>query len=330
VEIITFLSIKYFLKMKKIINLFVILSIFSIAFYGCKKDNEPATQKNSSASNDLKIEKQIINFKNKIKSNLKSDETLSIDSAVWYVEAALNYSHSVVQRCTEFKVDTIVIPVPVNDGKVSLQDLSSAMSSFEESIASDLANSGYANASLYLADISVAHLKSINNVNLKMTALVNSGYIDPTHFHVGDDWIWGGRRGKCDGTCVGRDAATELTRVSNMYVAIPSGSYYYTDLEEIWIDPFENPPTPPNPWGFDDTPLFRAYTPFNPCIPYDAMNYYLNNLVTLSNTNTPTGKSLNNILCIDDIIVGEGSRLIFHWGIYTYGILHVSSGGETK
>ncbi len=320
--------------MKKTINLFIVLSIFSIAFYGCKKDNEPATQKNSSASNDLKIEKQILNFKSKIKSNLKSDETLSIDSAVWYVEAALNYSHSVVQRCTEFKVDTTVIPVPVNDGKISLQDLSSAMSSFEESITSDLANSGYANASLYLADISVAHLKSTNSVNLKMTALVNSGYIDPTHFHVGEDWIWGFNLGKCDGTCAGRDAATELTRVSNMYVAIPSGNYYYTSIRTNRVSALDLTTPSPNPWGFWNRLLFVDAGPgeeplTQPCIPYDAMNYYLNNIVTLSQTYQP-GVQLINISCTWQTGLSTESWIYYHDVDYTGGTPHVSSGGETK
>ena len=75
--------------MKNIIRLFTFMLTVSIIFTACNKD----TSLTEEVKNIDPTEQKILNFKEQMKSGDKSGETMSMDSAVWYIEAALNYTY---------------------------------------------------------------------------------------------------------------------------------------------------------------------------------------------------------------------------------------------
>ena len=72
--------------MKKIIVSIIILAAL---FTGCKKEVNSPVSENENSSN---IEKLILDFRQKLTVSQNEGSFYSADSAVWYVEALLNYS----------------------------------------------------------------------------------------------------------------------------------------------------------------------------------------------------------------------------------------------
>jgi len=287
-------------------------------FTACKKESNTTSP---AMGNTQNLEQLILNFEQKLNSGQKDGTTYAIDSAVWYVEALLNYNlGSVGIECSSITVDTVETNLLIlATGEYTLSQLETIYSELLDKItesqptntivfAADLYNYQVETVMVFAVQVAYAtpltpQLKSLNDT---------TGY-----------WYWGGDLGMCDpdsGLYVGMDATDVLeAQIGN------ATSGVWTNIQSFDILP---------PWPYDPnfpfdiqylqpTRLFYAEGPWvdihDFCIPPAVMNYYLssNGIPYLINELKPTGKRF--IYCaIDPIWIDAYS--IGHQGAFVFGI----------
>jgi hypothetical protein len=95
-------TIQYITNLKNIKMKKLILSIFVISLivgvYSCKKDSNHQLpnqqQENEMMKRGKKVVSIIRSFQEKMAGDLKSGGSISLDSAIWNMEAALNYNYA--------------------------------------------------------------------------------------------------------------------------------------------------------------------------------------------------------------------------------------------
>ena len=114
--------------MKKILYLTFVITVILIIMHSCNKDKTIEKQGGGSiySPEEMSIWYRLIDFKNKIDNPLKTDDYISQDSVVWYIETLLNstevYSDS---SFTYFFQDSTNYQIPVNsDSLVNMNDIS--------------------------------------------------------------------------------------------------------------------------------------------------------------------------------------------------------------
>jgi hypothetical protein len=219
------------LKMRKIYNICLFVGVIALMLSACKKDNQNQIFQNTGeevywTAEDLKIQNNILSFQDKIKNNsFKSGETLELDSAVWYLEALMNYNYSTPDSSfVNLTVDTTFeFNLPVNDDLVDFSNLSEAAFAMEEHIVNYLNNMPNSIKFMVVADV---HIKDDDfksgSKTISITTGYGSEYIDNpsayTPFGEDDYWYYGDgymdNGGYCDGPNEGQetgsDAAEEI------------------------------------------------------------------------------------------------------------------------
>src|SRR6056297_1564078 len=147
----------------------------------------------------------------------KSSDAISIDSAVWYIEAAINYTSTnpISSKDSKFNKKAYSQNVPVNNGEISYADIQNVYDTFLDSIETiqDVNE-------IYIADIFIdGNNGSSVKLNLALgitTSSTKSSITRPTTY----DWYWAGLAGRCDGSGlgVGNDAATVINSYLNQAI----------------------------------------------------------------------------------------------------------------
>jgi len=231
--------------MKKL-NFFLIgiLAIFAtiITFSSCNKAE--VTPSSSLENNDETLER-IIDFKQKVENpnQQKSTEEVSVEEAVWLVEAALNYSYCIKTEeqanagTNVIAVDSLFYQVNNNNDKVSLAQAISTYQTIETDMAEMLAT--------YQSSVKFYDIVDVEYKDGNFAAYVSIRYKEVEEksttgfvsaYTIRHDWYWGHSlgeypwaAGQCDGTNQGRDATTEIKN----WIAARQAVYanvYYTDI----------------------------------------------------------------------------------------------------
>jgi hypothetical protein len=301
--------------MKK--NIFISI-IFFLVISGCKKDEQLRQKESQSIS---RIERLILDFEEKLGTMQKDGKVYSSDSAVWYVEALLNYNlGSVGITCSDFYVDSseVILPIP-STGEYTLNLLQTVYSQHLNQIQENKPE----NTIFFAADLKLnvdeqlaifkAHTAYATPVSSQFKAISDtSGY-----------WYWGGEKGMCgpdSGQYVGLDAAIILqNRLSN------TTSDIWTSLESFTVMPgwYPDPNFPFDITYLYETRMFGATGPINEilnfCISPEVMEYYLsdNGIPFIINDLMPQGKRF--AYCF--IQAGSADELEFiHAGGFTFGV----------
>lgn len=298
---------------------------------------------------DILISQKVEAFKEKGKSGLKSGETTSIDSAIWYLEVTANYTYSDGSYDIDSTTtDSTFITLQINNGRANLNE---AYTKYEVMI--DRIRSYY--QSIYLNE------KQLITVNVEPSEITANQLICKAiyTFAVGsftgplcsfnsmDGWKPIGAGWNNGGICLGqnsglypdRDLATEIQRKIMLCKGVPSGNVYYDPIVELefygydWPDPNFN-------GGNQNINYTSHYIYYNidgfpgymDCVPADDCNYYLNGTKHVLYTSEtaadpglrPDGMSfilLHNF--IGDIALSIPG-FAFHTGKAQYGIMHIS------
>nr|NQU89088.1 hypothetical protein [Bacteroidota bacterium] len=308
---------------------------------------------------DLSFQNNLVRFREKVEyikehPGFKSGEVMHVDSAVWYLEATINYSYGHPDRkCNEIYnyADSVYLDISTT-GEVTLDDvvlvhdlIISMISDFYYSVDED-------QKEFILTDISIAETQS-GQTKISFTASVGSewnNYLFP--FDETDYWYYGQGMGKCGpyGGGIDEDAASKIFDLLPFYQPIydPGPGYIvvYSDVEtidsyyEFNLNPllFRNADDPEPVDNWLDYYMFYASSEYGDgnldeneeCLDTLEMNFYFNGVQTLIYNKFPTiteppdkafiqCSNLEGMLYPSD----EYSGVILHEGNFEYGIRHI-------
>lgn len=220
---------------------FLLIALLSIGFVSCEKDTQKITQNQEQevlwTAEDVKITNAIHYFQNKVKNNtFKSGETLGIDSALWYIEAMLNYNYSTPDSSfVNLTMDTTFIyDLAVVDEEVSYDEVAAAAFAMEQHIIDYYNQMPNAIKFIIATDVSLRQDGFKNGINtLSITTGYGSEYVDNptvyTPFGANDYWMYGEDMGGCEiNMATESDAAQEIAyKINNPNAVIspPYGTY---------------------------------------------------------------------------------------------------------
>jgi hypothetical protein len=331
---------------------FVVAVVTLSIFNSCSKqevgDKVVAGKQVILSDHDKMINNAIKSFRakvNYIRENpgYKSGEVLEADSAVWYLEATINYSHAFPNDYYgQMKIDTSYITLTRNnEGKVDMNELALKYDQMKLGVSNAYYNSGFGEKGLVLVDLTEETFKS-DEITVKIVAVTGEknsstppGFGIEGPFVEGDDWWYGEDKGKCEFTYES-DAADQLQIAMNNYIPDPSGNYTFTNLTTVIKkggDTDLRRPTDPEPPNNDfDYYLFSASEEWGQvtddilCLEYGEMNIYFNYLKYLLYTKIPN-QELTSGYCIESVIELEGTYgyvgqniHYYHKGTFQFGI----------
>ena len=258
--------------MKKNLILLLILTLV-ITFSSCKKDKSLTEVKTIDPT-----EQKILNFKEQMKKTNKSDETMSIEDAVWNIEAALNYTYCYTKEdlnrssLNTIKIDSSKINYENNNGDILLSDV--------QIIYNDLQNDIITSFNELDAEVKYYDLVDVSYIN--NTFKVYYTFVLNKVIGQDKDWIYW------------FSAPSMIYKEANKYVSYPAiGSGYYTDVDIFVNLPPNNFATTTNPYG--DYLIFYQECSYNSpqyVIGDWEMNYYYHHAddaLAEARNNIPTG-----------------------------------------
>lgn len=239
--------------MKKIANFLLLFVLSIVVFNSCKKDENSNSNAQTFNVSQEKVLKLIEDFKTKMKNPLKTGEEVSLDSAVWLMEATVNETYA---RADNFRdivyIDSTYISIPISaSNTVSMIDMTAAYSRMVDSISQHYYEVT-GEKGLIFVDLEVISIQN-SQITIKVTDVVTSPNVSPTYqFGSTDYWFWGWAQGKCDGSgqSVGIDAADKLAQYANWSIPVLAQSFFTDVTETGWIYPSSIIATNGNPFGY--------------------------------------------------------------------------------
>lgn len=326
--------------MKKL--LYTLIVITSVCLFGtrCNKDeqikqnNDQVTERQNTT--DQTFENQIKAFKELIFGTYKIGGGISIDSAINYLEALVNYEYAAADSFYAFIFsDTARFYLEVNqEEQVTFEDVGDVYDIMIDSLEAiyDRIEDSYKH--LVSADLIEI---SLSNNTLTMDLIPVFGINDNSYtygiFGPTDYWYWGWNLGKCNGYTGEGDAAIQLEyRINHPLVQPTQQGYrvYYTDIVDTgWIYPWDyEDENYPGEW--ESYRLFSASglgenPPEEPCICPNDLNYYLYDgldyIIDDQQSNFP---DLDFSYCFvyTDFIPADDMWFRFHYISIQYGVKH--------
>ncbi len=299
---------------KAIFSIFIVVAIIiaALTINSCTKQesneqalNSQINEQPQMTAEDVEVYNKIMNFKKKvdyIKKNpdFKSGETMSVDSAKWYMDAAVNFTYSFIfDSFSEFYTDSVFIEVFFTEGEIGMNDLSVAYFELYDKLHEVYETMPGENKDLFSSTIKVIESKA-NTVTFMSTATFGERGSSPEEqpFVEGDNWMWG----ECGGTCSNppgdecEDAATKIADATLLYrdlyiqdVGDDWHAYYTGPIESVTVysfnDLFDNPDDPGTPNNYEpydnirDRLMMYQLKQYNQanyteCIFWEEMNFY--------------------------------------------------------
>jgi len=289
--------------MKKIHYFFVLILMGTITAISCQK--EKAEVKDVQTNTEIsKITRQLQAFKQNLK--LKSNETMTSDSAVWYLEGLLNLeqaNNDHVFGDVDFYHDTLTLTVI--DGQISLNELNGLYTTIDAWVETLKQQSGNEDYTFDVVDLNLetTDLKSgTQNLTVTLSGGVLGIGLNYYPFGASDYWYWGYGLGKCGefSGYIGKDASTELQRKFRNPIAVP-GPGYYISVVSISVTPgfdpeFDDPDHAP----YDGYMIYSQSNQWNQqefdqCLSPDDLNYYLSKFDFIRNTKNPPNKQYKTV-----------------------------------
>ena len=231
--------------MKKIYFLAAFAAIVVTVFYACSKNESQLNQSSDNSrlsSRDIEVNRLINRMQDKmayIRKNpaAKTDETVSADSALWYMEATINYEHGFPNKYyEEFQIDTTSVIVNKNsNGTVNLTELTQKYDEMKAGISTAYHSVAYADKGLAVVD-----LEKVSEDGSKIVISVKSstGKVNPVpdtlNTNAPEDWWYGEEMGRCDIAGGLGDAADKLWNKLNIRIQ-SEGNFYYIDEVDVYF-----------------------------------------------------------------------------------------------
>lgn len=317
----------------KLKQLCLLSAVLVFVLSSCKKEADLKVQQLSTLSDrDARIGRLVSEFKVRMSSELKSSDSLSVDSTLWYIEITANYTYgNATVKNESVSVDSSFHSVPVNNGMISMEDINTTYADIIDAVRSHYYSVQSSEKHLLAVIVKQEELTS-GELTVKVLSTVVSGpYTGNFTFQPWENWMYGMGLGMCDGSFQGRDAASEIARRIMLRKAVPTGYYYYEPYPNnpvyISADYYPVPNVPASNicshymwWEDSNLPDFHL------CIPSNELNFYLTGTEhVIYNIELPAGGySFMNILYLEGSLILNTTRWV-HYGEVNYGILHISN-----
>jgi hypothetical protein len=122
--------------MKKYFQVLMLSIILIFLIFSCKKSIGPEIKPDQMINSTNETELKIQSFLNRMSSQLKDEKTYSIDSAIWYSTATLNYTYAIYDSALiHLSRDTSTFSMVLDkDDKVTESDLENAFEQMVDSL----------------------------------------------------------------------------------------------------------------------------------------------------------------------------------------------------
>jgi hypothetical protein len=286
----------------------VVLIATAALFNACSKQEStvnPASEQQLSPQ-DVKINNTIKNFRDKMAylrehPDYKSGETISVDSAQWYLDAVFNYSFAYTEESFEtFNSGTFLITLEKNGKRIDFENVCQAFDELKQQTLLIYYNTEGNQKELYVSHMSIAE-ETEASVVIEVTATIGSRTNEtPPEFSqwgpfvAGDNWMYGEKLGDCDGNYQWfLDAAIKIQNAINTYRYKyikdegPGWYAYYTQpsaqINETVYNNLQNAILFRNPNDTEidnDRDYYLLYQedmpnhPLETCIEWEDMNFY--------------------------------------------------------
>ena len=290
---------------------------------------KPTTENDQMLTRSQKVIALIQKFDTKLKGNLKAGEMITADSAVWNMEASLNYNYAIPDSsAASFLVKRSFYTIGVDaNHMVSMDDVTTVYGQMDDTL--NIQYNGITNPVKHVAFSDVT-MDSVVEATGYLSVATGFGLDLPRNyvpFAEDDDWIWGTLgsplAGKCDGTEIGvSDGSNELQWRLNNPMPVPEEQIYgYTDIVTEYATGMEYTDSNGNPR------LYIDYTgTINACIENNDLTYYLGQSDDIIYTyqdqggERPTGKDFIKVEITDEVIVDYENSTYLHFYKIRYGI----------
>lgn len=288
-------------NIKYIVSTVIVVAVAVLIIVGCKKESYAPDNGTPTIEQDG-MSAYLQNFKEKMQSGAKADETLDLEDAMWHLEAVLNYSYDNAGfQFSEIQCDTFTYTIQTMGDEMSMSQINDAFNSLSNDIETAFDKCNLTDKNVMSVHTVFEPCAKATSLSVKNVITISGGTISPYHFGPTDYWNDGfyytGKCGPYEGEFMDSDAAKELTKKLNLQIPRPacvttdskSGGYYTDIVNYFWLgcDYDEFMIDDNSPCGY------KLYIsgPWSPdgCICPDDMNYYLNKGVEIVNHYKPEG-----------------------------------------
>lgn len=323
----------------------LVLGVVAATIFACAKENgnkvaniceKVTVSKNGDMSAYLK------EFKAKMQSASKDDETLSIEDARWHLEAVLNYTYGDAGYLTsDIQCDTFYYELPIDGDEIPLNRLNEVFMVLSKDVEIAFTECNLPEKSVLAIQTTVEDKRKGGNV-IVQAVLFTRGlptlktWFDSTDYwsdYYNDECHYGnGKCGPYAGQCYESGAPRELTKLANVripeYGCREGYRKYVTDIEVVWLNAIENSDfiwDDNSPCGYkiyynSGDPTDPSHNPSH-CIPPDDMNYYLSKFTEIVSHYTPNGKSPLCAMYMKDFFLGPFYADDLFWLVIQYGTI---------
>lgn len=313
------------------------LSILSVSLLlSCSKESPSGPVQGQAANVDQLVRTFVNEARN---GSAKSLETMSVDSAVWYVEAGLNYSlvKAWVEHNTE-AVDSLTITVPLTQGVVDNTAAYETFNTLFEQLAG-VEQEGVQH--LALADVSATTTGDELVFTTRYT--IGSGYekVLDTSYPAWISLNWWTASGSCNCGVGSASVCAEKkiqTRVRSA-IAIPMQPGEYFTNVETWsvhpgnstsipgktydLDDFYNPQSIPGHSNQDYPIYLCSGGDCSPCLDASDLNFHTQGtydvMMFIRSNHCPTKQAITLTVDGDLAFTSDGSTA-FHYCNYAFGV----------
>ncbi len=264
------------------------------------------------------------------------DWNYSVDSTVWYLEAALNYKYAYIWQ---YEGD---------ESHSDLYDLNMTSTQIEEAATETFNIVQIQEAYDFLADELESQYENItaDNKFFIVCDIINESYESgqlniEQHSVLGKanqefsdlGWKWGIDLGDCDGNHQGMDATDIIEKKLSAYRYIAPGLVYLNvggaqTQNAGWIYPLDVPLQygQTNPTQFWDFLLFKYTDQWgNPCLSNSDINWYVNNILQIEQIYLPSNKTIIFTDLESEMTTSLNPDIIWHKMYPIYGESYIFS-----
>lgn len=263
----------------------IVLLVLSIVLFSCEKENDTKMQKDlqlqqSSIQGEMSaLEIRINNFLEDMEN--EEEGSLSLDSAIYYLEAGFNYRYANSGRDEELvatQVDTSYVEIQINsEGMCSYSSMNESFDDIYLVMYNVFDNLSFNEKALNILDISTQQTET--GVQLRLISFWKYG-----SFTMTGDWIWGFNGGKCSSPYYLLDATDAIERRYELTSStlLPYGIWHNINMTPYYAayEPIMCQNAPSNPFGYFDSWLFYYAKDIGStvCLLHDEIDFYVDNI----------------------------------------------------